>query len=142
MHQKDKGSLAKLMTSFNDVDKERDATVSERTYLCGEVELLKSTADELEEEGLKWQLTSEAYTECVNHLYYLLDPLVEKLLEDVVSNIRGLPETYIVKVKAMLPGSGEGVIPSPGEQLDQAKQVGKHEQEQGREIRLRESLVF
>lgn len=54
-----------MKTSLDDVEKARDAAVTEHSRLSTIDELLKRTVDELEEDGLKWQLTSKAREEYV-----------------------------------------------------------------------------
>lgn len=74
MHQKAEDDLVKLNTSLDTIDKERDTVVSERTHLSSEVDLQNTYADKLEEDGPMQSLTSEAQTEYINHLHFLLDP--------------------------------------------------------------------
>lgn len=87
---------------FNDVEKEKDIAVSEHTRFSTKVDRLKATTDELEDDGLKSHITFEAQIKYINHFYYLLDPLMENLSEDVDSCIRDLSYTYSVKVEEKL----------------------------------------
>lgn len=109
-----------METSFDDV-KKKGRYFQWDIHLFSEINLLKEIIDELEEDRLKWQVTLDPQIEYINHLHYLLNPLMEKLPEDVTTNIQDLPDTYGVKVEAKLIGFGEVVVNPPGEQLDLAE---------------------
>lgn len=53
MNQKTEGDLDKLKAFHKNIDKERDAAISELTCLAGDVDQIRAIVDELKEYGLK-----------------------------------------------------------------------------------------
>lgn len=90
LHQKVESDLTKLRATITNDKKDRDATVSEWTHISSKVEVLTGEIQMLESEGFKQMVLGKAQKEYMNHLTFLLNPLMGKLRQEVVVEIRAL----------------------------------------------------
>lgn len=64
---------------MGDIEKKWDVAVNKRTQLASQVDLLKALTEEFDTAELHWHVSSEAQTDKINHLVYLLEPYMDKL---------------------------------------------------------------
>lgn len=79
LHQRFKTNLARVWTTVIDGEKARNALVSESTHLFANANFWKQKATKLEDDRLKWKMNTNANKDYISHMYYLLDPLMDKL---------------------------------------------------------------
>lgn len=72
--------------------------------------------------------------EYINHLDYIMDPVIEKLPGDIASGIQGLPAKCGIEVESKPHGSSILAIPPTDDQAIQAD--GKKQGEQGAKWKL------
>lgn len=92
-------SLTKLRATNSNIDVQRDATIRERTCLTCEVDTRTMKIKRLEKEGLEWEVLGEAQKEHMDHLAFLLEPLMDKLPIEVVYEIQSLPGECSIEVE-------------------------------------------
>lgn len=88
IYQKFETGLVEMMATLTDAKKVRDTVVSELSPLSTDIDSYKQKATELGNDGLEWQMNAEATYEHISHLHYLLNHLMDKLLEEMVATSR------------------------------------------------------
>lgn len=105
--------------------------MSERNHIFGKVDKLKVRRKEPETVEVGWQVHYEVQIEYYNHLVYLLEPPLVKLLDNLAVKIQALYGEYVLKVKVELLGAEEKIDQIEGQQqtLDNMRPEGSQSKE-------------
>lgn len=92
------GDLLKHKDANSNLKKQLDMVADERDRLVGQLQEVQEAKVATKEKALEWVVTYDTQVKYINHLVFILGPLMDKLPEALATQITDLPREVEVEV--------------------------------------------